>query len=564
MLAAVTQVTHYLAMSISLWMAFHLFARGYPNRITLRAVLALLAIAVFFLDTYNHNHLFAHNSGPFRAALLVIALDCWYSVTFALLSPNSQTRYRRMEIAIYLLGAASVLSLVFSGGEPMPDANNLHTARLDGNLTNVVYGAAQIAAAAGTLFNLMIHDQIRKTTEGRYYLYASSLLVLSLMYGIISLMSPASFPRVIEDGLVFGGIFLLGLSVARHQSLVERRTIWQDFPIAMLGMTVIVSFYLVICVLLGIPSAYWATLTGLIITTHSMYDLGREAVERWRAREENRLRRKPRLQTDSNDDALRLHLDGRLALLLRALNAAEGLIAIPQNDKLTAVSSRGALPVDSELPVVSAANEGVFRIDETLPPLLWASQSFEGMQPIALVAIGRPRAKLAYSSGELDLLEEFTEDIGTLTSISMAGKAASKPEADRILSEPILPQESDDFVKTVEEALRHFGDSLFLGQSPLADQVGISGDSHIERGKQVQSLLREAIQSLRPQGERPSEPLPREWYNHVVLHDAYIKGVPNREVIARLYVSEGTFHRIRRHAARGVARYLAEKKRTEN
>jgi hypothetical protein len=71
--------------------------------------------------------------------------------------------------------------------------------------------------------------------------------------------------------------------------------------------------------------------------------------------------------------------------------------------------------------------------------------------------------------------------------------------------------------------------------------------------------LIEAIETLRPEGTRPKEPLPREWENYVVLHDAYIEGVANREIMARLYTSEGTFNRIRRKALRGVARYLLEK-----
>jgi hypothetical protein len=64
---------------------------------------------------------------------------------------------------------------------------------------------------------------------------------------------------------------------------------------------------------------------------------------------------------------------------------------------------------------------------------------------------------------------------------------------------------------------------------------------------------------LKPDEKRPPEPLPREWYNYAVLHDAYVEDVPNREIMARMYVSEGTFNRSRRNALRGVARFLLEK-----
>ncbi len=73
----------------------------------------------------------------------------------------------------------------------------------------------------------------------------------------------------------------------------------------------------------------------------------------------------------------------------------------------------------------------------------------------------------------------------------------------------------------------------------------------------------ESIELLRPSGVRPDEPLPRLWYNYVVLHDADVERVSNREIRARLYISEGTFHRTRRNALRGLARLLLEKGRVE-
>jgi len=97
-----------------------------------------------------------------------------------------------------------------------------------------------------------------------------------------------------------------------------------------------------------------------------------------------------------------------------------------------------------------------------------------------------------------------------------------------------------------------------LGQLPLAEKMGFSAETHIERGKQLQVLLMDSIELFKPEEERPSEPLPRIWYNYAVLHDAYVEGVPNREIMARLYISEGTFNRTRRNAIRGLARALTE------
>ena len=114
------------------------------------------------------------------------------------------------------------------------------------------------------------------------------------------------------------------------------------------------------------------------------------------------------------------------------------------------------------------------------------------------------------------------------------------------------------FIKLVEDGLRKFPDIIMLGESQLVDCVGVNSESQIARGKQLQQLLQDAIESLRPAGTRPAGTLPRTWYNYVVLHDAYVEGVQNYEVMARLYISEGTFHRTRRNAVRGVAIWLIE------
>jgi hypothetical protein len=114
------------------------------------------------------------------------------------------------------------------------------------------------------------------------------------------------------------------------------------------------------------------------------------------------------------------------------------------------------------------------------------------------------------------------------------------------------------FIKLVEDSLRKHSDSVALGQSPLADYLSLSSDSRIARGKLLQQLLNDAIQSLRPAGIRPTSVVPRAWYNYIVLHDAYVIGLRNRDVMAKLYISEGTFNRTRRIAVRGVAIWLIE------
>jgi DNA-directed RNA polymerase specialized sigma24 family protein len=46
-----------------------------------------------------------------------------------------------------------------------------------------------------------------------------------------------------------------------------------------------------------------------------------------------------------------------------------------------------------------------------------------------------------------------------------------------------------------------------------------------------------------------------------VLYDAYLLGEPNREIMSKLYISEGTFNRTRRRAIRALAKALLEMER---
>jgi hypothetical protein len=73
-------------------------------------------------------------------------------------------------------------------------------------------------------------------------------------------------------------------------------------------------------------------------------------------------------------------------------------------------------------------------------------------------------------------------------------------------------------------------------------------------------LLQQAVRKLRPDGVEPPKHQipPREWHQYIILHDAYVLDIPNRDIMSRLYISEGTFNRTRRRAIQGVAQALME------
>jgi hypothetical protein len=106
-------------------------------------------------------------------------------------------------------------------------------------------------------------------------------------------------------------------------------------------------------------------------------------------------------------------------------------------------------------------------------------------------------------------------------------------------------------------------DFIYLGSCPLTRLRAVAGHvppggTHVDLGKATHHLLAESIDRLRPEGQKPHLATPREWHHFMILHEAYIMDRPNREVMAELYISEGTFNRRRREAIEAVTRILRE------
>lgn len=576
MLFNITWLIMLCGMGVSMWMAFYLFARGFPSRTTLRAVVVLLSVAAFFFLTFKHIFQ-AANPAP-RAVLLIISMAAWFSLTFQFLSPNSRIKWRWMEIVIYGLAACAAASLLINESFISEGGNSLMIALMQGGYPIIFEAVYQVAISAAILTNLVIVKREGATKEGRYFLLASLFPVGSVIYAGSAIVGGLQLPRFISDLFIVAGILLLGVSVARHQSLMQRRATLQDFPIA--GLTVLgltLAYVFVGRKFLGLPLSMTASIVAFSILTHSAYDLVREFLERLRIRSESRLRKQLRRLEDglSGDKEFYSHLQAGLNLLVQSLSSAGGFIALKQHGNFVVTVSRFSIPVGRQFDSDELACDDISRT-ESLPGIEWLAPVFEGQNQIAVLALGKSRSRLDYSAGDLDTLSEVADQIGTIISLSnrMPNNNAQVMELleesrtqqmelnaiAREMAESISGNPEPEFVRIVEFALRNINDFIVLGESPLAEWAQVRGDSYVERGKRLQQWLVMHMESLKPSENRPEEPLPRAWYNYVVLHDAYVEGVQNREILARLFISEGTFHRTRRNALRGFARLLKEEK----
>jgi len=319
-----------------------------------------------------------------------------------------------------------------------------------------------------------------------------------------------------------------------------------------------------------------AAIAILAILTHSGIDLVREFLDRVLHRGEGELRGQLRrlARNMSSDDSLPATLRHGLATLCQRLNAQGAFVALKQDGDYVVSASLNSRPVGK--PVAGAECDDVGPAGPDLAGEVdWLAPVFAGTGQLGVIGLRSARsARSQYSEAELDLLAEAADWVGLLVATSreqretrerlskLAAEAQSRDAGLQAGAEDLLATIEQDpapeFVQLVEDALRHLADYTVLGQSPLARQLSVPGMTHVERGKAVRARLIQAVETLRPVEKRPAEPLPREWQGYIVLHDAYLEDVPNREIMARLYVSQGTFNRLRRRALRAVARNLLE------
>jgi hypothetical protein len=352
MLFQATLLVEITAMAITLWGAFYLFARGFPSAVTLRAVTVLLLLSVFFLGAYNNMFYQVVGTASLRAVLLILGLGTWYSLTYQLMSTRSRTRLQWMKISIYLLAAATALTLLW-----VPDAfiderdNDLYVAHMRLGFPYILYGIFQALIVFGILYNLVTDERIGLTRQGKYFLVASIFPVLGIVSGIVGLAIWPNFPRFLPDLFILSGVLLLGISVARHQTMIERRTTMQDLPLSLFAVLAMAGIYAWLALRWGIPLERIGMVVALAVLTHSAYDLAREFLDRLRTRRESAFRRQLRQleNQSSSEETLQIRMQEGLDMLCRTLKSTAGFIAIYRDGIYVVIATGESLPVNSQI-----------------------------------------------------------------------------------------------------------------------------------------------------------------------------------------------------------------------
>ena len=164
--------------------------------------------------------------------------------------------------------------------------------------------------------------------------------------------------------------------------------------------------------------------------------------------------------------------------------------------------------------------------------------------------------------GIFAVLQQIAPEIESIQRWRSALSYAGPKGLERIEDSPIYAQ---DFQRSVKEALDHYWGGPKLTRSPLLKlaivEDALRENDHVP-AKALRSVLRKAIETLRPEGQRSLTA--REWILYNILEMRFIQGRQIKEIIARLAMSESDFYRKQRVAIEEVAKTLANMERRCN
>jgi len=408
------------------------------------------------------------------------------------------------------------------------------------------------------------------------------LIIMAIATVIAGLTAPAAFiaavfafpvPRIIYTVLLSVAVALIGYGVARYSALMDGRTIRRDFLYNATAIGFVIAIYSIVTwgsvKIFEIPPAVFVFVIMLAITTHILVDAARHTLDSVFYRKENRqIRANLRMLVDQvGEQDLGENISLALDAICNSVRATYGLVLLFDENRLDPLASYNFQKDLLCHPADSFTVDDIIHLEpnQYASPLDQASlliPLFVDTAQIGVLILGRPANGTNYSREDIELLLYPSDRLSEIIY-----NARRETEYIRQLAQMSQLNRRKDTVpaKEVEDALRNIYDFAYLGDSPLAklDLVGNrlspdSGITHIDRGKVVNQVLTEAVEKLRPDTEIPSGPPPREWYFYLVLFQAYMENQLNRDIMSRLYISEGTFNRTRRAAIRSVARVLGE------
>jgi hypothetical protein len=154
-------------------------------------------------------------------------------------------------------------------------------------------------------------------------------------------------------------------------------------------------------------------------------------------------------------------------------------------------------------------------------------------------------------------LQQIIPEVDRVQRLRSAVRYVGSPGLETLIDDS--PARDADFPQWVRDALTHYWGGPKLTESPLLNLriVQAALDEHDgDAVKALRNVLGNAIQNLRPDGERRMTTA--EWLLYNILELKFIQGLRVRDIARRLAMSESDLYRKQRIAIEEVARALRE------
>jgi len=598
-------VANLIALGLAVWLGIYIITRSPRSAVAWLAGLTLWSIGSWFFD-----FLLALNPPPAPALLtmwlkpllwlwppgafeqgptlwlqgwlITPSIMLWHHATVLMrYGPMNRWRWSRVLVG-YAISIAAIIgqrssSLVFVSyrGDP------LYLTFLAPGPLYPIYMAALLLFLSFCLINLNRSARDAPTPWQRKQLNLMALATLIAgSSGIISYLGDIlrfPLPRVTLTLVLGFAVFLLGYGVARYSALVEGRLVGRDFLYNGAAVAVVATVYLLAVwasvVTYKVPVAAITGVMVLAILTHSLVDVSRRLFDlvfyRRETRElRDRLRRL--VQQANAPEALEDSLSLSLETLCRSVAAIYAFILLFKEDELYEAASYHGPRLSMNLHPADLASDDVVTLPHagfqlSLEEAALLIPLYAGEVQQGVLVLGRPQNALSYSDSDVESLLDPSDRIADALRDSRR-ESEHLARLAQMAQTPALMADLETELPTriVEDALRNLFDYAYLADSPLARLKQAQkldaneGITHLDRGKQVYRIMLDTMEKLRPPGDLPREPVPRQWYPYLILHEAYLENKPNNEIMMRLYISEGTFNRTRRGAVRSMTRALLE------
>lgn len=595
-------LANFLGLILSIWLGVYIVTRGRNSRIAWSSGLTLWFLAVVFANVLLFmlaspapvsqpdwlRVIFpiwpqgsdAKITGWTLGWAVGLGILFWYQTT-VLIIPGKMVAWRRWSLyAAYLLGILALLLELFAPS--LFEVERTDPLFVDTQRFSSVYPAYAlflILCSGLAVFNLseakLLSTSIIVKKQLNMLIVASLIVGLATILSIIGALPGLSVAVFWISSLLVVAVGFFGFGVIRYSALLEQRILRRDIIYSGVATGLVVLLYLSVGIWLSatysIPNSIIVFLIPLVILSHSLIEEVRRVLEsliydrRTRVLRSN-LRNLSKLAVDQAD--LSTLLSRSLEAICYPVRATYGVILVFDGENACPTGSyrwhdnkQPLFRKDYEADDVMDIDLGGFPepfLETTLLIPLYASR-----EQIGALLLGRPENGIRYSREDLLLLQDSTDRV---TKLIIKNRRINE-YLDQFVQLPLQQNTPNvDLIPNawVEDALQNYCDHAYLGDSPLANlkqvRVLLNGPSltHLDLGKAVCQVVSAAVEKLRPGSAIPSTPIPREWYPYLILHDAYFDGLPNRDIISKLYISEGTFHRTRRSAIRSVTRVLSE------